>query len=57
MTSFRLEKAAELLRSTDQMVTEVAFSCGFNSASYFAEVFTRNKGCTPTQYRQKSNKG
>ena len=49
--SFRLEKAAELLRSTDQMVTEVAFSCGFNSASYFTEVFIRQKGCTPTQYR------
>lgn len=52
--SFRLEKAEELLRTTDQMITEIAFSCGFNSASYFTEVFTRNKGCPPTQYRQKS---
>lgn len=52
VTSFRLEKAAELLRSTDQMITEIAFFCGFNSASYFSEVFNRQKGCTPTQYRK-----
>ena len=53
--SYRLEKAEELLRATDLMITEIAFSCGFNSASYFTEVFTGNKGCTPTQYRQKTN--
>lgn len=56
VTSFRLEKAAELLRTTDQSVTEIAFSCGFNSASYFTEVFTRHKGVTPTQYRQNMHK-
>lgn len=56
VTSFRLEKAAELLRSTDQMVTEVAFSCGFNSASYFAEVFSRQKGYSPKEYRQNCRK-
>lgn len=52
VTSYRLEKAAELLRTTDRMVTEIAFSCGFNSASYFAEVFAGKKGCTPKAYRK-----
>ena len=52
LTSYRLERAMELLRSTDQMVTEIAFSCGFNSASYFSEIFISKKGCTPTQYRK-----
>lgn len=56
VTTYRLEKATELLRTTDQAVTEIAFSCGFNSASYFAEVFTKNKGCTPKEYRKRCKK-
>lgn len=56
VVSFRLEKAMEQLRTTDQMVTDIAFSCGFNSASYFAEVFTNKKGCTPREYRRKKRK-
>lgn len=53
LTSFRLERAAELLGTTNLMVTEIAFHCGFNSSSYFAEVFTRKKGCSPKEYRRK----
>lgn len=53
VTSYRLEKAAELLRSTDRMVTEIAFACGFNSPSYFTEVFTRAKGCSPKEFRRR----
>lgn len=53
VTSFRLEKAGELLTITDGTITEIALSCGFNSASYFTEVFSRKKGCTPKEYREK----
>lgn len=51
LNSFRLEKGAELLRSTDFPITEIAGACGFNSASYFTELFTRQKGCSPKAYR------
>lgn len=54
LNSFRLEKGMELLAGTSDSVTEVAAACGFGSASYFAELFTREKGCTPTQYRKKT---
>ena len=52
VTSFRLEQAIELLRTTDLPITEIAFRCGFNSASYFAEVFTGRKGRSPREYRK-----
>lgn len=53
LNSFRLEKGMQLLKSTRMSVTEIAEACGFNSASYFTELFTRQKGCSPTQYRRK----
>lgn len=49
---FRLEKATELLTFTQMSVTEVSNSCGFSSSSYFTELFTRQKGCTPTAFRK-----
>lgn len=52
VTSFRLEKGAELLKGTDLSITEIAGSCGFSGASYFTELFTRYKGITPTAYRK-----
>ena len=53
LNSFRLEKSMELLRTTDMTATEIAFHCGFNSASYFAEIFKKQKGCSPKEYRKK----
>lgn len=52
LNSFRLEKSMELLKSTKLSVTEIASACGYSSSSYFAEMFAREKGCTPTQYRK-----
>ena len=53
ITSYRLERAMELLRETNLSVTEIASACGFNSSSYFTESFVKYKGCTPTEYRKK----
>lgn len=53
LNSLRLEKSMELLRTTDMTATEIAFHCGFNSASYFAEIFKKQKGCSPKEYRKK----
>jgi AraC-like DNA-binding protein len=48
----RLEKAAELLRSSpERTVTDVAFECGFESSQYFANVFHREFGYAPSDYR------
>lgn len=57
MNSFRLEKSMELLKATDLSITEIAASCGYGSASYYTELFTRQKGCTPTRFRRQSSSG
>lgn len=45
----RVNKAVELLRSTDLSVKEVCFACGFSSPQYFARVFKQHIGMTPKE--------
>lgn len=49
---FRLSKAAELLESTDRKILDIALDCGFNSLSYFVNVFHQSIGCTPSEFRK-----
>lgn len=49
---YRVECAGELLRLTDNTITEIALSCGFNDMSYFSKQFKRYKNVTPSQYRK-----
>lgn len=53
----RIERAAHDLRSTAMSIDDIAFSHGFNSATYFRETFKDYTGLTPTEYRRisKSN--
>ena len=48
----RMERAAELLRSSSLSVLGVAQSVGFSSASQFTAAFRRQYGVTPVQYRK-----
>lgn len=52
LNSFRLEKGMELLKSTNLTITEIAGLCGFSGGSYFTELFTKQKGCSPKAYRK-----
>lgn len=49
----RLQKACRLLTTSNSSITEIAYACGFGSGSYFNRVFTKNKGCSPKDYREK----
>ena len=44
---YRLEKADELLKSTELTVTEAALNCGFNDISYFIKSYRELYGKTP----------
>lgn len=48
----RLLRAAELLRTTQAPVTDIALGCGFATPSYFAGKFKKLMGKTPQQYRK-----
>jgi AraC-like DNA-binding protein len=53
----RLNEACRLLTETNATMTAIAQRCGFGSANYFAQVFRREVGQTPSDYRQASSKG
>lgn len=50
--SVKLIRAKKLLVSTEKRVSEIAFECGFGSASYFSKMFYKNEGTTPSEYRK-----
>jgi AraC-like DNA-binding protein len=47
----RMERAAHLLADTDLAVKEVAWACGFATASYFIRTFRTHHGETPVAWR------
>jgi AraC-like DNA-binding protein len=47
----RLERAADLLLTTDWSVAEICFSVGLRSVGSFTTSFTRTYGHSPTAYR------
>ncbi len=49
----RVARAINLLVSTNQNLTEIAYECGFSSQSYFSFVFKRRMGFTPREYAEK----
>ena len=51
LNSYRLEKSKYLLQNSSYTITQIAFQCGFNSVSYYIELFRRSNKCTPRQYR------
>ena len=48
----RIERAKEMLRTSDARVLDVAVACGFKTQGHFARVFRRMCGVGPTEYRQ-----
>lgn len=48
----RLEKAARLLRYTDQSLTDIALDCGFSSSATFSRAFRASYDTSPSQFRK-----
>lgn len=49
----RLLKAEELIKNTDLNISEVVYSIGFTSRSYFSKIFRGKYNCSPKQYKEK----
>ncbi|KOO46341.1 response regulator [Priestia koreensis] len=52
LTKFRIEKAKELMRKTDQSVKEIAIDIGYTDPNYFSRVFKKVCKMSPSQYRE-----
>ena len=53
LNAYRLNTAAELLRTTDDTVLAVAEQAGFKNLSYFNRAFKTHYGLTPKEYRRR----
>jgi two-component system response regulator YesN len=51
LTNLRINRAKELLRSTNLKSSEIASQVGYNDPHYFSTVFKRNTGLPPQQFR------
>lgn len=49
----RLAQAKSLLQSTNLLVKEIAYRCGFTDEHYFSDMFKRKCGTSPREYRNK----
>jgi AraC family transcriptional regulator len=50
----RVDRAKDLMRSTEAPLAEIALKCGFSEQSHFTRVFSQTTGTTPAQWRQES---
>jgi len=48
----RIGHACKLMAQSDQQISELAYSCGFNSLSNFNKFFKLAKGVTPKEYKK-----
>ncbi|MDQ4140910.1 MAG: helix-turn-helix domain-containing protein, partial [Bacteroidota bacterium] len=53
--TFRLKRAAQLLDKNCGNISEIAFSLGFNSLTYFTKCFKDQYGQTPSDYLAQSS--
>ena len=51
----RLIKAEDLIKNTDLNISEVVYSIGFISRSYFSKIFKAKYNCSPKEYKDKQS--
>ncbi len=51
----KLEKAAQLLRFSEQTITNISFGIGYESPSSFSSAFKKKFGISPSSYKKKYN--
>lgn len=57
LTSTRINKAREMLRSSSLSSNDIAYQVGFNDPHYFSYVFKKNTGFSPTEFRAQTRTG
>lgn len=52
LTNIRIEKAKDLMLSSDMSMKEICAACGYSDPNYFSRTFKKNTGFTPTEYKE-----
>lgn len=53
LNRYRIKQAQDLLRDTEDSITEVAAQVGFEDPAYFSRVFRKQIGRSPQRYRER----
>lgn len=53
LIEYRLSKAAEMLKNSDESIGNIADSVGFRQISHFGKCFKKKTGFSPREYRKK----
>ncbi len=56
LNAIRVSNACKLLLETDKGISEIAYECGYKTASNFNQLFKKLTGTTPKEYRKKADK-
>lgn len=56
VNDYRLRKACDALRDTDDNISDIAYSVGFANVTYFNRLFRARYGCTPKIIRNERNR-
>ena len=48
----RVKKSEELIKTTDLNISEIVYTLGFSSRSYFSKIFKEQYNCSPIDYKQ-----
>ncbi len=56
LTTTRINKAKEMLRTTTLSSNDISYQVGFNDPHYFSYVFKKNTGFSPTEFRSQTRK-
>lgn len=51
LLKIRMERAKELLLTTDHSIKEIAATVGYNDPLYFSKLFYKAEGMAPSKYR------
>lgn len=51
LTEVRVERAKELIRTSDKSITQIAEECGFVDQSHLSNIFRSRVGMTPRAFR------
>ncbi|MDO4471113.1 MAG: helix-turn-helix transcriptional regulator, partial [Bacillota bacterium] len=52
LTALRIEEAKRLLSQGDKNVSEVAEMVGYKTSQYFSQIFIKNVGMKPQEYKK-----
>jgi len=52
LTAIRLDRARTLLSATTMKINDIALTVGYQNSRYFWNIFRKNSGCSPSEYRE-----